>query len=183
MPKIDQTEKQIKQIKDIFLSFDLTDSKSHLMESLARYEKQTAAYMNIPGLSAIVRWHKNLFLQKSHHLLRAEQLLDEAIDLLEDNPEPIFKRWKLKIYLSLGYVHEAQWNYLDAKSYLKDAEELALSDAPLNKFLGEIYSLLSKINLCLGQYNRAKRYVTLEKEKSQENYAANPSDESPANIW
>ncbi len=183
MPKIDQTEEQIKQIKDIFLSFDLTGSKSHLLESLARYEQQTVAYIDVPGLSAIIRWHKNLFLQMSHHFSRAEQLLDEAIDLLEDRPEPIFKRWKLKIYLSLGYVHEAQWNYLDAKSYLKDAEELALSDAPLNKFLGEIYSLLSKINHCLGRYNRAKRYVALEKETSQENYATHPSDESMAEIY
>jgi len=183
MSKIDQTEEQIKQIKDIFLSFDLTGSKSHLLESLAGYEQQTVAYIDVPGLSAIIRWHKNLFLQMSHHFSRAEQLLDEAIDLLEDRPESIFKRWKLKICLSLGYVHEAQWNYLDAKSYLKDAEELALSDAPLNKFLGEIYSLLSKINLCLGRYNRAKRYVALEKKTSQENYATHPSDESMAEIY
>lgn len=183
MSKNEQTEKQIEQIRNIFLSFDLTGSKSHLLESLTQYEQQTAAYMAAPGLSAIIRWYKNLFLQMSHHYPRAEQLLDEAIDILEDRPEPIFNRWKLKIYLSLGYVHEAQWNYLDAESYLKDAEELALSDSSLNKFLGEIYSLLSKINLCLGRYNRSKKYVALEKEKSQENHAANPSNGSISNIY
>ncbi len=183
MLNLDQTQKEIQQIENIFHSFDLTGPTDRLLDSLGRFEHQVAKYMNVPHLSAIIRWHKNMFLQKANHFPRAEQLLDEAIDLLEKQPEPIFIRWKLKIYLSLGYVHDAEWNYLDAESYLKDAKELALSDPTLNKFLGEIYSLLSKTNLYLGRYNQAKRYVALEKENSHEKYSANPSDESLANIY
>lgn len=183
MINLGQTRKKITQIENIFHSFDLTGAKSHLLDALTRFEQQTAEYMDIPHLAAIIRWHKNLFLQRSNHFPRAEQLLDEAMDLLEKRPESIFTRWKLKINLSLGYVHDAEWNYLDAESYLKDAEELALSDPALNKFLGEIYSLLSKTNLYLGRYNQAKRYVALEKEKSYENYSTNPSDDHLADIY
>ena len=183
MLNLDQTQKDIKQIENIFHSSDLTGPESHLLDSLARFEQQTSIYMNVPHLSAIIRWHKNIFLQRSNHFPRAEQLLDEAIDLLEKRPESVFTRWKLKISLSLGYVHDAELNYLDAESYLKDAEVLALSDPALNKFLGEIYSLLSKTNLYLGRYSQAKRYVAMEKEKSYDNYSTNPSDEGLANIY
>ncbi len=183
MLNLDRTRKEIQQIEKIFHSLDLTGPKSRLLDSLAQFEQQTAEFMNISHLSAVIRWHKNIILQKSNHFPRAEQLLDEAIDILENRPESIFTRWKLKINLSLGYVHDAEWNYLDAEFYLKDAEELALSDPSLNKFLGEIYSLLSKTNFFLGRYNQAKRYVALEKEKSYENYSTNPSDEGLADIY
>ena len=105
-------------------------------------------------------------------------MLDEALELLENRHEPIFQRWKLKTCLSLGYVHHAQWNYSDAESYLKDALELAFSDTSLSKFSGEIYSLLSTVNLSLGRYNQARKYATLEKEKSHEHVMAYPSDDS-----
>ena len=183
MVDADLTENDIEKIQEIFDAFELKGSKAQILESLVEFERQTSAQMAVPHLSAIIKWHKNLFLQKTSHLARAEQLLDEALDLLENRPEPIFRRWKLKMYLSLGYVHQGQRNYFDAESYLKDALELALSETSLSKFLGEIYSLLSKVNLSLDRYSLARKYVSLEKEKSQEYYTANPSDDSFANIY
>ena len=183
MVDVGQTEKDIKKIEEIFNTFELKGSKVQILESLAEFEHQTSEQMAVPHLSVIIKWYKNLFLQKASYFPRAEQLLDEALEFLENRHEPIFQRWKLKTYLSLGYVHQAQWNYFDAESYLKDALELALSETSLSKFFGEIYSLLSTVNLSLGRYNQARKYVALEKEKSHETFTANPSDDSFSNIY
>lgn len=113
---------------------------------------------------------QSLFLQEADYVQRAEELLDKALALLEEKSEPFFLRWKLKICLSLGYVHQSQCNYVDADFYLKEAAELTLMEPHLSKFLGEIYSHLADVNLNLNRYTQAKKYVTLEKEISYEKY-------------
>jgi class 3 adenylate cyclase len=183
MVEIDPTASDIERIKALFDSCDLSGAKEEILKSLLQFETQTASFMSKPGLSAVVRWHKSLFLQKTRHYPRAEQLLHEALTELENRPEPIFDRWRLKACLSLGYVHEAQWNYIDAESYLSEACESAMSGPGLAKYLGEIYSLLSRVSLCLGRYSRSKRFVALEKEISFRNYSEKPADSTMANIY
>ncbi|MBW1960592.1 MAG: hypothetical protein JRJ04_03970 [Deltaproteobacteria bacterium] len=183
MPDTSQTERNINEIRDIFHSFDLADTKEHILDFLVRFEHKTAPFMKSPPLAAIIKWHKSLFLQKISLFPRAEQLLDEAIDVLGGLTEQVFKRWKIKVYISLGYVHKAQWNYSDAESYLKEALALASSETAFTKYLGEIYSLLGRVNRALGNHHKAKQYTALEKEVCYQNHIANPSDKSLSSIY
>jgi len=183
MIKTSQFKNEIKKIEDIFQSLDLTDSKKKILDALSQFEQQSALLPDDPLLSAVLKWYRNLFLQKACFFPRSEQLLDETLSAFENLTEPVYLRWKLKTFLSLGYVHKAQCNYFDAESYLKDALEIALAEPSLFKFLGEIYSLLSKVNLSLQRYGQAKRYTALEKEASYENYKADPSDDDAAMIY
>jgi len=183
MPISIQIENDIKKIENIFHSFDRNGSKKQTLEALACFEQRTSNYLENRCLSAIIKWYKNLFLQELKHFPRAEELLDDALSVLEEKTEPLLLRWKLKAYLSLSYVHQAQWNYIDAEFYLKEAAELALSDPSLSKFLGEIYSLLAMVNLNLNRHSQARKYVTLEKDISYEKYRENRSDDSSAIIY
>ena len=183
MSKSSQFENKVKKIEDIFRSFILKDSKKRILDALSQFEEQTGPLAKDPLLSPVLKWYRNLFLQKACYFPRSEQLLDETLSAFENKTEPLYLRWKLKTFLSLGYVHEAQCNYFDAESYLKDALEIALTEPSLSKFLGEIYSLLSKTNLSLQRYGQAKRYTALEKKVSHENYKANPSDDDAAMIY
>jgi len=183
MSKSSQFENKVKKIEHIFQSFDLKGSKKRALDALSQFEQQTAPLAKDPLLSPVLKWFRNLFLQKACYFPRSEQLLDETLSAFENRTEPVYLRWKLKTFLSLGYVHMAQCNYFDAESYLKDALEIALTEPSLTKFLGEIYSLLSKANLSLQRYGQAKRYTALEKEVSQENYKTNPSDDNAAMIY
>jgi class 3 adenylate cyclase len=178
-----QTEKDIQKIEDYFRACSKAESKAEILKSLAQFEQKTSDFQKSPLLAAVIKWHKNLFLQKAHALPRAEQLLDEAIDTLQDRSEYVFKRWKIKIYISLGYVHKARWNYLDAESYLTDAMDIARSELALTKHLGEIYSLLGRVNLALSRHHQAKQYAALEKEICYQNYIGNTSDQGLANIY
>jgi len=173
-----QMKNDIKAIEDIFLSLDLKGSKDKILESLSFFEQKTGDYKESPYFFAIIKWYKNIFLQKAGYFVRAEQLLDEILKALEKNSEPFCQHWKLKTYISLGYVHNEQWNYLDAESYLMDAVELALSEPSFSKFLGEIYALLSTVNLSLGRYGEAIKYSRLEKEICSDQYRAQSSDAS-----
>ena len=173
----------IKKIEDIFNSFKLRGTRENILKALADFEQRTSVYAEDPDISPIIKWYKSLFLQKADHVQRAEELLDKALALLEEKSEPFFLRWKLKVCLSLGYVHQAQCNYVDADFYLKEAAELALMEPHLSKFLGEIYSHLADVNLNLNRYTQAKKYVTLEKEISYEKYRENRSDYSSAIIY
>ena len=173
----------IKKIEDIFNSFELRGSRDKILEALADFEQRTSVYVEDPNFSPIIKWYKSLFLQEADYVQRAEELLDKALALLEEKSEPFFLRWKLKVCLSLGYVHQAQCNYVDADFYLKEAAELALMEPHLSKFLGEIYSHLADVNLNLNRYTQAKKYVTLEKEISYEKYRENRSDYSSAIIY
>ncbi len=183
MLKSTQVKNDIKTIEDVFHSFDLKGDKKRILEALSLFEQKTEDYKESPYLSAVIKWHKNLFLQKTGHFPRAEQLLEESLNLLETSTDQFVQRWKLKIYLSLGYIHNAQWNYLDAESYVKDALELALSKPSLSNYLGEIYSLLSKANLSLNRYSESRKYVRLEKEIGNKKYKANKKDDSLGIIY
>lgn len=182
MLKRTEIKNDIQTIKNSFNNYSLNESKEELLKSLNRFEQEVSIYCQNPYLAAVINWYKNLFLQKAGYFPRSEELLDEALTTLENISEPPFPRWKLKICLSLGYIHRAQWNYSDAESYLKKALEMALSDETLSKFQGEIYSLLSRVNFDLGRYSQARQYVSLEKEKSSERYAQNPSNDASAVI-
>jgi len=171
-------EKEIKKIEDIFNSYELTGPKKHLLKALAHFEQRTSIYSEDPHFSAIIKWHKSLFLQKTNYFPRAEELLDEAMILLEKRTEPFLLRWKVKIYLSLGHVHRAQSNYVDADYYLKEAVELILLEPLLSEYLGETHYLLADVNLNLNRYTQAKKYITLEKEISYKKHKENKSDSS-----
>ncbi|MGD9210037.1 MAG: adenylate/guanylate cyclase domain-containing protein [Desulfobacteraceae bacterium] len=154
-------------IRQTFKSSDLTGSNEEIIKALDQFEQNTLLFIRHPGLDAIIKWHKNLYLQKTGNYARSEELLDDALtNLLDIEPHPIFLRWFLKIYLSLGYTHRAQRNYLDAEFYLKEALKIAVSESELTKFKGEIYSLLASINLSLNRYNKARKYVNLEKDET-----------------
>lgn len=183
MSQTDQILNDIKTIQKIFHSFSLKGSTPELLESLCFFEQQVSDYIQNPQLDAVIRWHKSLILQKTKYHPRAEQLLDEALSLLEDSGDTIFRQWILRVYITLGDVHLSQLNYLDAETYLKEALALALSDSELSGFLGKIYSLLSIVNLNLGRYNHAKRYISLEKEHASKDHESDKADEAAARSY
>lgn len=183
MSQTDQNLNDIKSIQDIFQSFSLKGSASELLDTLCIFEQKVSKYIKNPRLDAVIRWHKSLFLQRTNYFPRTEQLLDEALSLLEDDDDSVFRPWILRIKISLGDVHLSQLNYLDAETYLKDALALALSDSDLSGFLGTIYALMSTVNLNLGRNNHAKRYISLEKEHALKNYESDKTDEATAQSY
>ncbi len=183
MSQTDQNLNDIKNIQDIFQSFSLKGSASELLDTLCIFEQKVSKYIKNPRLDAVIRWHKSLFLQRTNYFPRTEQLLDEALSLLEDDDDSVFRPWILRIKISLGDVHLSQLNYLDAETYLKDALALALSDSDLSGFLGTIYAVMSTVNLNLGRNNHAKRYISLEKEHALKNYESDKTDEATAQSY
>ena len=183
MLSLHQIKEQIKEIDTVFHSFELTGASGEILGYLAEFERKTAVFTQDLHLNAIVKWYKNLFFQKAFLFQRAEELLDESLDIMEKHTEDYFLRWKLKIYISLGYVHRDQWNYLDAEFYLTHALELAQSVSELNKFLGEIYSSLSQVNLLLSRHHEANTYAAQEKDVSLERYQAKHEDKNNALIY
>lgn len=169
-------EANIDAILKIFNPSDLKGSKEEIIKALDKFEDETLIFVRYPGLDAIIKWHKSLFLQHTNNYARSEELLDDALtNLSEIDPQAIFQHWYLKIYLSLGYTHRAQRNYLDAEFYLKEALKIASSDSIFAKFNGEIYSLLASVNIYLNRYNKAMRYAEQEKEESRKLYQSNKS--------
>jgi class 3 adenylate cyclase len=166
----------IQAIEASFGSFSLTGSKEKILEELSHFEARNQDLKIIPELEAVIKWHKNLFLQKADYFPRAEQLLDEALGIIGTTQNPILLPWRLRILISLGYVHRARCNYLDADAFLTDALNLAKSHSSLSGFLGEIYSLLSSANLFLHLNSRAKRFSTLEKKIASDRFHDNPGD-------
>ena len=176
-------QENIDEIDTAARCFEIKGSKQDILGLLADFEKMTARFTAIPHLNAIIKWYKNLFLQKVFLFQRAEQLLDEALDVIEEQGEDLFLRWKVKIYLSLGYAHRAQWNYPDAEFYLRHALDLAKSIPELNKFLGEIYICLSQVSLLLSRHHQANQYATLGKKVCHGRYHVDPSDKSGGIIY
>jgi class 3 adenylate cyclase/tetratricopeptide (TPR) repeat protein len=166
---------RIQEIRNQFRPSDLDGPPGQILNALNRFEKDTQRAMHHPGLAAVIKWHKSLYLQKARHFSRSEELLDEALTKLEELDDDRFQRWRLKIYLSLGYNHRSQCNYLDAEFYLKEALKLSLTEPELNKFQGEIYSLLGSINYKLNRFNKAIKYVTQERRKAEDLYRSNPA--------
>ncbi|MBF0548983.1 MAG: hypothetical protein HQK60_00470 [Deltaproteobacteria bacterium] len=178
MPNSNSLENDIKKIGDTFHFLDISGSTEQILKTLAEFERGVAGYMDNPFLAAVTKWYKNLILQKTNYLPRAEELLDEALETLETTDDPVFDRWKLKIYLSLGYVHLAQKNYLDAEFYLNQALNMTLTHPSQAKFSGEVYSLLGTANLALNRFSRARKYIALDKEDSYSRYLKNADDTS-----
>ena len=183
MLPIHHIQAEIKEIDAAFCCFELKGSPGELLESLACFEKKTIRFITVLELNAVVKWYKSLFFQKAFLFQRAEELLDEALDTSEEQWDDYFCRWKVKIYISLGYVHRAQWNYLDAEFYLTYALKLAKSIPELHKFLGEIYSSLSRVSLFLSQHHQANSYASHEKEVCLEHYQAAPSEKNTGIIY
>ncbi|GAB6143204.1 adenylate/guanylate cyclase domain-containing protein [Desulfocicer niacini] len=178
-----QIKEQIEEIDAAFHCFKLKGSPVELLEFLAGFEKKTVQFTVDALLNAIIKWYKNLFFQKAFLFQRAEELLDEALDTIDDQPDSYFLRWKVKIYISLGYVHRDQWNYLDAEFYLSHALELARTEPELHKFLGEIYSNLSQVNLLLSRHHEANNCAALEKKVSREHYQSTFADKNSSVIY
>lgn len=178
-----QIQDQIEEIDAAFHCFSLNGSPGELLEYLAGFEKKTVQFTVDSRLNAIVKWYKNLFFQKAFLFQRAEELLDEALDTIDDESDKFFLRWKVKIYISLGYVHRDQWNYLDAEFYLIYALDLAQSVSELHKFLGEIYSSLSQVNLLMSRHHEANSYAALEKAVSQDRYQGASGDKNNGVIY
>jgi class 3 adenylate cyclase len=177
MPKEKANDIRIREIRDLFNPSDLEGSNDQILSALNRFEKNSQRFIHHEGLAAVVKWHKSLYLQKARLFSRSEELLDEALTKLEEieNEEALFQRWRLKIHLSLGYNHRAQCNYLDAEFYLNEALKLSLTEPGLNKFQGEIYSLLGSINYKLSRFNKAIKYVGQERRKAEALYQSNPA--------
>ncbi|SMC66180.1 Adenylate cyclase, class 3 [Desulfocicer vacuolatum DSM 3385] len=180
---VPQIQTKIKEIDAVFHSFQLEGSTREILEILACFEKKTVESIEVMELNAVVKWYKSLFFQKVFLFQRAEELLDEALDAIDGKKEQYLCRWKVKIYISLGYVHRAQWNYQDAEFYLTGALELAKSLPELHKFLGEIYSSLSQVSLLLSQHHQASRYAIHEKKVCLEHYQSAPSEKNNAIIY
>ncbi|MBW2042836.1 MAG: adenylate/guanylate cyclase domain-containing protein [Deltaproteobacteria bacterium] len=180
MPATPDLEDRIRIIEETFSSADLTGSKEEILAALNRFEDKTRTFTDMPESDAVIRWYKNLFLQKVHFFPRAEQLLDEALHVLEDASDPLLQRWKLRILISLGYVHRARCNYMDADAYLHEALAMALADPALSGFMGEIYSLLGSVNLLLNRNDLAQQYVLKEKAISRNRYQEQPEERSRA---
>lgn len=176
-----EIEKKIKTIRNLFSPSSLKGSKKEIIRSLDQFEQETSSFIDHPGLDAIIKWHKNIYLQYTNNYARSEELLDAALtNLTKIELQPVFQRWFLKIYLSLGYTHRAQRNYLDAEFYLKEALKIASKEADLIKFKGEIHSLLASVNLYLNRSNKAIRHVDYEKNEAYKLYK---KDESHALIY
>lgn len=175
MPKDTTNDTRVQEIRNLFVPSDLEGDREQILSALNRFEKETQRFIHHEGLSAVIKWHKSLYLQKVRHYSRSEELLDEALTKLEETEEAGFQRWRLKIYLSLGYNHRSQCNYLDAEFYLKEALKLSLTEPKLNKFQGEIYSLLASINYRLNRFNKAIKYVSQERRKAHDLYQSNPA--------
>ncbi|MDJ0780430.1 MAG: adenylate/guanylate cyclase domain-containing protein [Desulfosarcinaceae bacterium] len=175
MSKETTVETRIQEIRNLFEPGTLDGSRDQILDALNRFEKESQRYIHHQGLSAVIKWHKSLYLQKVRHFSRSEELLDEALNKLEELDDDRFQRWRLKIYLSLGYNHRAQCNYLDAEFYLKEALKLSLTEPDLGKFQGEIYSLLGSVNYKLNRFNKAIKYVAQERRKAHDLYQSNPA--------
>ncbi|PIP37287.1 MAG: hypothetical protein COX20_02075 [Desulfobacterales bacterium CG23_combo_of_CG06-09_8_20_14_all_52_9] len=173
-------KERIRIIEETYRTYDLMGSRGETLSALSRFEHETRELAQTPEIDAVIRWYKNLFLQKCYFFPRAEQLLDEALCILEDADDPVLKPWKLRIFISLGYVHRARCNYADADTYLNDALDLAQSDPTLSYFIGEIYSLLGSVNLLLHRNDLAQKYAAKEKEISWNRYREVPDDASRA---
>jgi class 3 adenylate cyclase len=174
-------EEKIQIIRNAFNPDDLKGLNEEIINSLIQFEQQTLPFIDHPGLDAVIKWHKNMYLQRTNNYARSEELLDDALtNLTKIKLQPVFQRWYLKIYLSLGYTHRAQRNYLDAEFYLKEALKIASKETGLVKFKGEIHSLLASINLYLNRSNKAIRHVNYEKDEAYKLYQ---KDKAHASIY
>ncbi|MCP3875072.1 MAG: hypothetical protein GY699_18210 [Desulfobacteraceae bacterium] len=174
---------KIKEIKTIFKSFDLKGSEEELLLSLNQFEQRTLSFTSNISCYIVIMWMKNIFLQKMNHWARSEELLDKALTIASNNSDTFFIKWELKIYLSLGYIHQTQCNYIDADYFLQKALTLAENNDHLSKFLGEICSLLADVNFRLNLYSSAKRYVTQEKNVAFKNYESQKKKRESAIIY
>lgn len=178
-----EMKNNIQEIENLYDSFDLMVPQPKILDALLKFEHQTAHFINSSELNAIINYCKNLFLQKTYHFPRAEQLLDEALVVLGDKTEPHFQQWRIRIFISLGRVHKSGCNYIDGDAYLSDALNLALSNDNLSDYLPEIYSLLSTVNLFLRRNSEAKQFAIRSKKVAYEKYRSSPSDNERASSY
>ncbi len=107
---------KIRELKAIFNSFDLKGPKDHIISSLNRFESKAQPFEDDNNCQVAILWMKNIFLQNLGYYPRAEELLDKALGLLKTVPTTPdtaidVTKWRLKIYMSLGYIHHAQCNF------------------------------------------------------------------------
>ncbi len=174
---------KIKKLKSIFKKIDLKGTKVKILDELIKFERQTTEYKSDPKCDIVILWMKNIILQNLNYFARAEELLDEALTKIIKINDKAFQKWKLKIYLSLAYIHQAQCNYIDADYYLKEAQLITDADPSLSKFLGEICSLLADVNLHLNEYTQARKYVDLEVTASFQKYQDQKKDKASSIIY
>ncbi len=178
---------KIRELKAIFNSFDLKGPKDLIISSLNRFESRAQPFEDDTTCQVAILWMKNIFLQNLGYYPRAEELLDKALGLIKAAPTAPdtainFAKWRLKIYMSLGYIHHSQCNFIDAEFFLQKALKMADANDNFQNFLGEIYSLLADVTIHLNQYAKAKSYVTLEKKVAQAAYTAKGESDKGAAI-
>jgi len=170
-------EENIKSLEQLFRSFSSQGSRDEILNNLARYEKAVQTYKHDTHLCAVIKWHQSRFLQKAGHYPRAEQLLDEILTIIEPVDDTCFIRWKLKTYISLGYVHKAQRNYQDVEFYLHQALSIAREEPGFLRYRRKICSLLGRVYLTLQKFSQAKTFIEAEKEAAYEEYMQELSDD------
>lgn len=173
-------EQDFNKISELFHSFTLSGAHDEILRRLAHFERDVAPFIKDKHNLALINWYKSRFLQETGHFARAEQLLDEALSILEQTTDKRLLRWKLKAYTSLGFVHAAQRNYRDVEFYLMQAVDLADSEPSLSKDRGKIYSFMGRIKLTLQAFSQARTYIVMEKETAYEEYVQDLSDDSSA---
>ena len=175
---------KILKLKSIFNSFNPNGSKDEIILALSQFETQTRPYKTDPLCRVASFWMRNLFLQNLGFYPRAEELLDRAMAVIESHGNIDFTKWELKINLSLGHIHRAQCNYIDARFFLQKALKQSSTHGDLSKFQGEIYSLLADVCLHLNQFAQAREYVTEELNTARKNHVnAGPDVSGPAIIY
>ncbi|MCG8684434.1 MAG: adenylate/guanylate cyclase domain-containing protein [Desulfobacterales bacterium] len=155
---------KIRELKAIFNSFDLKESKENIKSCINRFDDLAKPFKGDPECSVAILWMKNIFFQSCQEFSRAEDMLDDALCLMEKTGKTNFTKWQIKTYLSLGYIHHTQCNFIDAEFFLLKALRLADTKHEFRDFLGEIYAKLADVAIHLNQYAKAKSYVSREKQ-------------------
>ncbi|WDP89699.1 MAG: adenylate/guanylate cyclase domain-containing protein [Desulfobacter sp.] len=171
---------KIRELKAIFNSFDPKGQKEKIEDCLQRFESGISTLNDATDCKVAVLWMKNIFFQDMGDFAGAEALLEEALEAIEASPAVELTKWKLKIYLSLGYIHLEQYNFIDAEFFFSKALDLAVAHTGLKNFLGEIYARLAEVSIHLNRYAQAKKYVTREKKAAYAVYKAKSPAEKGA---
>jgi len=137
---------KINKIKAIFKSFELKGSKEELLAYLKSFEEQTSDFQEDIPCKVVTMWMKNIFLQHLNYFPRAEELLDKALTIATSNSDKFYVKWELKIYMSLGYIHQVQCNYIDADYFLNKALKLAEQQTHLAKVSSKLAALKNMLN-------------------------------------
>lgn len=168
---------KIRELNTIFNSFDLKGPKEKIADKLLRFEAETSRFSGTEDCEVPVLWMKNIFLQAMGDFSEAEALLETALARIKASADQDSATWKIKIYMSLGHIHQEQYNFIDAQFFLSKAYDLAISHKGLNNFFSLTCASLAKVSIHLNQYAKAKKYVTQGKKEAAAVYQTQKKDD------